>query len=125
MKTLVPICQIIVALGLLNVWLLRFNKPTAYRGGTSANMLGEFAAYGLPAWSCYLVGFLKVASAIALLAGLLYPAPVLPAALIVALLMAGAVAMHVKVGDPFKKSVPALSVLALCVIIIAGHWPGR
>jgi hypothetical protein len=125
MQTIVHICQIIVGLGLLNVWLLRFNKPTAYRGGTSANMLGEFAAYGLPAWSCYLVGFLKVASAIALLAGLLYPAPVLPAALIVTLLMAGAVAMHVKVGDPFKKFVPALSVLVLCVIIIAGHWPGR
>jgi uncharacterized membrane protein YphA (DoxX/SURF4 family) len=125
MQTIVRICQIIVGLGLLNVWLLRFNMPTAYRGGTSANMLGEFAAYGLPAWSCYLVGFLKVASAIALLAGLLYPPPALPAALIVTLLMAGAVAMHVKVGDPFKKSVPALSVLALCVIIIAGHWPGR
>lgn len=45
--------------------------------------------------------------------------------IIVALIMAGALAMHVKVGDPFKKSVPALSVLALCVIIIAGHWPGR
>ncbi len=125
MNTLAQICQIIVALGLLNVWLLRFNKPTAYRGGKAVNMLGEFAAYGLPAWSCYLVGFLKVASAIGLLAGLLYPALVLPAALIVAVLMAGALTMHVKVGDPFKKSVPALLVLALCVIIIAGHWPGR
>ena len=124
-NALVQICQVIVALGLLNVWLLRFNKPTAYRGGKAVNLPGEFAVYGLPVWSCYLVGFLKVASAIALLAGLLYPAPVLPAALIVALLMAGALAMHVKVGDPFKKSVPALSVLALCVIIIAGHWPGR
>ncbi|MBN2507833.1 MAG: DoxX family protein [Verrucomicrobia bacterium] len=125
MKTLVQICQIIVGLGLLNVWLLRFNKPTAYRGGTAANMLGEFAAYGLPAWSCYLVGFLKVASAFALLAGLLYPKPVLPAATVVAVLMLGAVAMHVKVRDPFKKSVPALAVLVLCVIIIAGQWPGR
>ena len=125
MNTLVQICQIIVALGLLNVWLLRFNKPTAYRGGKAVNLPGEFAAYGLPAWSCYLVGFLKVASAIALLVGLLYPASVLSAALIVALLMAGAVAMHVKVGDPFKKSVPAILMLALCVVIIAGHWPGR
>ena len=125
MQTIIQICQIIVALGLLNVWLLRFNKPTAYRGGMAINMPGEFATYGLPVWSCYLVGFLKVMSAIALLVGLLYPAPVLPAASIVALLMAGAVAMHVKVGDPFRKSVPALAVLALCVIIIAGHWPGR
>jgi hypothetical protein len=30
---LVQICQIIVAFGLLNVWLLRLNKPTADRGG--------------------------------------------------------------------------------------------
>ena len=125
MQTIVQICQVIVGLGLLNVWLLRFNQLTAYRGGTSANMLGEFAAYGLPAWSCYLVGFLKVASAIALLAGLLHPKLVLPAAAVVAALMVGAAAMHFKVGDPFKKSMPALSVLVLCVIIIAGHGPGR
>jgi uncharacterized membrane protein YphA (DoxX/SURF4 family) len=124
METLVPICQIIVGCGLLNVWLLRFNKSTAYRGRTAANMREEFAAYGLPAWSCYLVGFLKVTSAFALLAGLL-PALaglVLPAAILVALLMAGAVAMHVKVGDPFKKSLPALAVLVLCALIIAGGW---
>jgi hypothetical protein len=59
------------------------------------------------------------------LAGLLYPQLVLPAAIIVTVLMLGAVAMHAKVGDPLKKSVPALAVLVLCVIIIAGHGPGR
>ena len=123
MEILVQICQIVIGCGLLNVWLLRFKKPTAYRGGTAANMLEEFAAYGLPAWSCYLVGFLKVASAFALLAGLLYPAVVLPAAIVIAVLMAGAVAMHLKVGDPFMKSLPALSVLIISGIIIAGHWP--
>jgi hypothetical protein len=123
MKTLVQICQVIVGCGLLNVWLLRFNKSTVYRGGTAANMLEEFAAYGLPAWSCYLVGFLKVASAFALLAALIYPSLALPAASVVAVLMAGAVAMHIKVGDTPKKSLPALSVLALSGIIIAGHWP--
>lgn len=123
METLAQICQIIVGCGLLNVWLLRFNKGTAYRGGSAANMLEEFAAYGLPAWSCYLVGFLKVVSAFALLAGLVPSLSflVLPAAAIVAALMAGALAMHLKVGDPFKKSVPALSLLILCAIIIAGH----
>ena len=105
------------------MWLLRFNKATAYRGGTAANMREEFAAYGLPAWSCYLVGFLKIASALALLGGLLYPALVLPATVVVAVLMAGALAMHLKVGDPLKKSLPALSVLILCAIIIAGRWP--
>jgi hypothetical protein len=125
METLTQIAQIIVGCGLLNVWLLRFKKSTAYRGGTAANMLQEFAAYGLPAWSCYLVGFLKVTSAFALLAGLLpnLSFVVLPGAVIIALLMAGAVAMHVKVGDPLKKSLPALSVLILSAIIIAGRWP--
>ena len=90
METLVQICQIVVGCGLLNVWLLRFNKATAYRGGSASSMLEEFAAYGLPAWSCYLVGFLKVASAFALLAGLLYPVLILPAASVVAALMVGA-----------------------------------
>ena len=123
MEILLPACQIIVGCGLLNVWLLRFNKSTAYRGGTAANMRQEFAAYGLPAWSCYLVGVLKVGSALALLAGLVHPPLVLPAAIVIAVLMAGAVAMHLKVGDPFKKSLPALSVLILCAIIIAGCWP--
>ena len=123
METIVQICQIIVGCGLLNVWLLRFNKPTAYRGSAAANMLEEFAAYGLPVWSCYLVGLLKVASAFALLAGLKYPALVLPAAAVVAVLMLGALVMHIKVGDPGKKSLPALSVLVLTLVIIAGHWP--
>ena len=123
METLVQICQIIVGCGLLNVWLLRFNKATAYRGGSASSMTEEFATYGLPAWSCYLVGFLKVTSAFALLGGLVYPAIVLPAAVVVAILMAGALAMHLKVGDPFKKSLPALSVLILSAVIIAGRWP--
>jgi hypothetical protein len=72
MKIIVAICQVIVGCGLLNVWLLRFSRATAYRGATAGSMLEEFAAYGLPAWFCYVVGFLKVTSAICLLAGLLY-----------------------------------------------------
>jgi hypothetical protein len=121
-KILVQICQIVVGCGLLNVWLLRFNKATAYRGGKASSMLEEFAAYGLPAWSCYLVGFLKVASAFALLAGLLYPVLILPAASIVAALMAGAIVMHLKVADPFKKSLPAISLLALSLLMMVGRW---
>lgn len=123
MPILVLICQIIVALGLLNVWLLRFHKSTSYRGGGATSMREEFATYGLPAWSCYLVGLLKVGSAIALLAGFIEPAFIFPAALIVALLMVGAVAMHLKVKDPAKKSVPALIMLALCLVLLAGTWP--
>lgn len=121
---LVNILQIIVGVGLLNVWLLRFNKSTAFRGGTSANMLEEFAAYGLPAWFCYLIGFLKVSCALALLAGLLYQELVFPAAAVIALLMAGAISMHLRVKDPATKSLPAASVLIMCLIILAGTRAG-
>ncbi len=124
MKIIVAICQVIVGCGLLNVWLLRFGRATAYRGATAGSMLEEFAAYGLPAWFCYVVGFLKVTSAICLLAGLLYPWLVLPAAVVVAVLMAGAIAMHVKVSDPLKKYLPALSMLLLCAVILAEIWLG-
>ena len=45
MKTVALIFQILVALGLLNVWLLRFRKPTPYRGGQARSMPEEFAAF--------------------------------------------------------------------------------
>ncbi len=32
--------------------------------------------------------------------------------------MLGALAMHLKAGDPFRKSLPALAVLALCAAIV-------
>jgi len=43
---------------------------------------------------------------------------VVPAALVVAALMVGALAMHVNVKDPLTKSVPALLMLALVVGIV-------
>lgn len=112
------ILQIVVALGLLNVWLVRSGAATEYRGGEARSLKQEFAAYGLPDSAFYLVGLLKVASAVALIAGLWMPELVAPAAGMVAFLMVGALAMHVKIKDPAKKSVPALLMLAMCVAIL-------
>ena len=120
MRTIVVICQIVAALGLLNVWLLRANQATPYRGGEARSMREEFQAYGLPAWFTYVIGALKIGVAIALIAGLWFPALVLPAALLLSVLMLGALAMHVKVHDPLKKSLPALGMLALALIIVWG-----
>ncbi len=70
MKTSIPILQLIVSLGLLNVWLLRFNRSTAYRGGEARSMPEEFAAYGLSGWFTYVVGgAVKVGGAMCLIAG--------------------------------------------------------
>lgn len=116
--SIATILQLIVGLGLLNVWLLRAGRPTGYRGGSAQSMRDEFHAYGLPAWMFYLVGGLKIAAGILLIVGIWIPSVVRPAAVVVAALMLGALAMHVKVRDPALRAVPALLVLAACLVII-------
>jgi len=118
MQTAVIAIQIIIALGIFNVWVLRFGKATEWRGGGAANMKEEFAAYGLPEWMVGVIGFLKLLFAACLIAGIWVPVLTQPAAIGLAVLMLGAVAMHVKVKDPFKRSVPALSVLVLCLLVV-------
>ena len=118
MEWLVLTSKIVIALGLLNVWLLRAGRPTAWRGRGAQNMREEFAAYGLPAWSVGVVGFLKVTLAILLLVGIWLPVVTRPAAIGIAALMLGAVSMHLKVRDPMKKSLPALTLLGLSCIVI-------
>ena len=113
------ILQAIVGLGLLNVWLLRRQSATAYRGGEAKNLKDEFATYGLPAPMFYIVGGLKIVCGVLLLVGMAYPPVVLPAAAVVAVLMMGAVAMHLKVGDPVSKFVPAALMLAMSGAICA------
>jgi uncharacterized membrane protein YphA (DoxX/SURF4 family) len=113
MQTITLILQVVIALGLFNVWLLRFSRSTPYRGGAAGTMPEEFLAYGLPRWSTYLVGLLKLGAGLALIIGLWYPHWVRPAALLIASLMVGAIFMHFKIRDPLKKNLPALVMLIL------------
>ena len=83
-------------------------------------MREEFITYGLPAWFAYVIGTLKVGSAIALIVGIWMPVLVLPAAGLIGVLMLGALSMHVKIHDPLKKMLPALGMLALCLGIVWG-----
>lgn len=112
--------QLFVAFGLLNVWIIRSNQETPYRGSNSSTLKNEFAAYGLPLWSFYVIGFIKISSAILLLLGLWIPLLVFPSALVVSLLMLGAVCMHIKVRDPLKKLLPALTMLVCSIGICIG-----
>ena len=117
MQLIETIIQIIIALGIFNVWLLRYGKPTGWRGGNAKNMKEEFAIYGLPNWMVGLIGFLKVLFAVLLIVGIWYPLVVRPSALGIAILMLGAIIMHIKVKDPLKKSLPAFTMLVLCLIV--------
>ncbi len=69
MKWITPAAQVGIAFGLLNVWLLRLGKSTAWRGGNARNMTEAFATYGLRPWFMRLIGFLKVSLAVLLLIG--------------------------------------------------------
>lgn len=117
MRTIVLVSQVVAALGIFNVWFVRFGKATSYRGGSARSLKEEFQVYGLPGWSVGVIGFLKVLCATLLVAGVWLPALTRPAAVALAALMLGAVSMHVKVKDPMQKSLPALGMLALCLLI--------
>ena len=115
---LLEFINLIIAFGILNVWLIRFNKKTPYRGGGAENLKEEFKVYGLPEWFLYSVGFLKISLAILLIIGIWYNELNIYSAIAMSILMIGAIFMHLKVNDPFKKSIPALSILILLITII-------
>lgn len=75
--------------------------------------------YGLPPWALWIVGALKVSCALCLVAGVWVPSLVAPAAGVVATLMLGAISMHLKVRDPWIKSLPAGTVLTLAAFVLA------
>lgn len=118
--TIVSLLQIVLAFGLVNVWIVRFDKPTVYRGKGAGNMKEEFAAYGLPVWFMYLVGAAKLVIAGLLVVGLWIPIVVMPAVLVLGVLMLGAIAMHLKVRDSFKRTLPAIVMLAMVVVVLLG-----
>lgn len=117
------VLQVIVAFSLLNVWILRYSKPSGYRGKDSKNLKQEFEAYGLASWIHYVVGALKIGASILLLVGAWFTLPhvVIGSAAVILFLMCGAIAMHIKVQDPAMKSLPAFIVLVMSAGIIVTH----
>lgn len=119
MNTLIIIFKLIIALGIFNVWLLRFNKKTEWRGGGARNMNEEFAKYGLPSWFVPVVGFLKLTFAVLLVVSVFQPTYhfALIGSVGMAILMIGAIGMHIKVRDELKRSLPAFLMLVMSAVI--------
>ena len=115
---LLLILNLIIALGIINVWLVRFQQETQWRGGEAKSLKEEFQVYGLPIWFMYIVGFMKITLAILLIIGMRIPKINLYTSMAMIILMIGAVIMHIKVSDPLKKSIPAFSIIILLIGII-------
>ena len=113
-----PIIQLILALGIYKVWIINYTKGSKYRGGNSTNMSEEFQAYGFRSWFMKIVGFSKLTLATLLIAGIWFPYLVEPSAFLIGTLMVGALFAHLKINDPFVKSIPALIMLILCSTLI-------
>ena len=67
--------------------------------------------------------FLAILALAALLvAGIWYPVLAAPAGVGMALLMVGAIAMHFKVGDAPRKSLPAFLMLVMSIVVVLAYW---
>ncbi len=111
--------QVVVGLSILNVWLIQNKRATKWRGGTASNIIEEFQVYGLPIWSCYSIGALKVVLAVLLIISIWYPELKEFSALGLAILLLGSILMHFKIKDPLYKSFPAFLFFVMCTLIAA------
>jgi len=117
-EVLIPLLQLIIAIVIIAVWLVRPKLETSYRAGNATNIFEEFEVYGLPNWSVYLVGGIKLGLAMLLIAGIWYSPVVQYAALGMGILMAGAIICHLKTrGDPLSRATPASLMLVMCILV--------
>ena len=117
-EVLIPVLQLTIAVVIIAVWLVRPKLETSYRAGNATNIFEEFEVYGLPNWSVYLVGGIKLGLAMLLIAGIWYSPVVQYAALGMGILMAGAIICHLKTrGDPLSRATPASLMLVMCILV--------
>lgn len=119
MEFLKLISQIIIVLGIFNVWLVRFNKKTQYRGSNSTSLSEEFKVYGYPDLFFYVIGLLKLSFAILVGAGYWVEQLLIVGTGGLAILMIGAIISHINVKDELNKSIPATIMLGLCVFVLS------
>jgi len=84
---------VLVSGTVFNVWLLNMEQASPYRGGAALTLKEEFLTYGLSENIFYLIGGIKLLAALALFFGL----------------------------DPLLRSVPAIGMLGMCLVIWRLH----
>ena len=119
---MIVVLKLIIALSLLNVWIVRFDKESPFRGADSNSMIEEFKVYGLPKVFMYSIGLYKVLFSLFLIFSLFFGSKfdqtVYMGLVFLSFIMAGSVIMHFRVNDPLKKSIPALAILFLSILVL-------
>lgn len=106
MESLTVVLQSFVAASIFFVWVVRYD-----------NIVEEFKQYGLPDSLRDLVGILKLTFSILLLIGIGRPLLALIGGIGIAILMAAAFVVHVRVKSPFLKRLPCLTLLIVSAVI--------
>lgn len=106
MAELTIFLQALVASSIIFVWVVRYN-----------NIIQEFKQYGLPDWLRDLVGILKLTFSLLLLLGIERATLAMIGGIGIAVLMASAFVMHLRVKNPLHKMLPCLTLLALASVI--------
>lgn len=110
MNTLSTCAQIIIAISIAYVWIIRYD-----------NIVKEFKQYGIPDLLRNFVGATKIALATLLIVGIWYPGLVFIPALLMAGLMVCAQIAHIRVKNPVVKFVPSLLLLILSLFVAWVH----
>lgn len=108
MEYLITVLQLVVAFAVAFVWVFRY-----------PNVVADFKQFGLSDVVRNAVGAAKTALATMLVLGIRYPALVPLAAGGMAVFMLAAQFFHFKAGNPFIKKLPSLTLLVLCLFIVA------
>lgn len=103
--------QVIIALSIGYVWIIRFD-----------NIIIEFKQYGIPNLLRNFVGAVKIALSTLLVTGIWYPELVFIPALLMAGLMLCAQIAHVRAKNPFIKFVPSFILLLLSLFVAWVHY---
>jgi hypothetical protein len=112
MENLVQLLQVVVAVSVAYVWVLRYH-----------NVIREFKEFGLSDITRNAVGAAKISIATLLITGIWYSSLVFYAALLMGLFMMSAQYFHFKIRNPFVKKLPSLVLLILCAIIAINTMP--
>ncbi len=107
MEIYIIAAQIIISLSVGYIWIFRLE-----------NINAEFKQFGLSNLTRNLVGATKIASATLLITGIWHQTLVLIPAVVMGLLMVAAQFFHFKINNPYKKHLPSLLLLALCLFIV-------
>jgi hypothetical protein len=100
------LAQILVTVSIFYVWIFRFDT-----------IVKDFDLFDLTTFLRSFVGASKIALSTLLFAGIWYPSLTLIPALLLAFFMIAAQYFHFKVGNSWKKHLPSLMLLLICLFI--------